>query len=200
MDWRTLWSTFGLLFLAELGDKTQLAVITQTCRYRRPWAIFAGATAALAVVTALGVLAGQVADWLIPDRRIINWVAAAGFIVMGGLLAWEAWRSRGQEGPACEEEKRRADCSSWRVFGSTFALLALAELGDKTQLAAFARSSQTGQPWSVLIGAVAALATVTGLGVVGGQGLVRLIPERILRRVAAAAFIVMGVLIAAGVL
>ena len=198
MDWTTLWSTFGLLFIAELGDKTQLAVITQTCRYRRPWAVFAGASLALAAVSGVGVLAGQLAGWLIPGQWI-RWIAGAGFVVMGLLLAREAWKKEPEEGPACQEEASTV-CSPGRVFGSTFLLLALAEMGDKTQLAVFARASESGRPWAVLIGAVAALAAVTALGVVGGQGLVRVVPERWLHRIAAVAFVVMGILIAAGVL
>jgi len=51
MDWKTILSTFGLIFLAELGDKTQLACIALTCRARSPLAVFLGAVGALAVVT-----------------------------------------------------------------------------------------------------------------------------------------------------
>ncbi len=54
MNWNLLLSTFGLVFLAELGDKTQLMVVTQVCKYRRPWPVFAGASLALVAVTALG--------------------------------------------------------------------------------------------------------------------------------------------------
>ena len=57
--------TFGLIFVAELGDKTQLAVVTQTCKYRRPWPVFAGASLALALVTLLGALGGQLLARLI---------------------------------------------------------------------------------------------------------------------------------------
>jgi putative Ca2+/H+ antiporter (TMEM165/GDT1 family) len=201
MDWRALFSTFGVLFLAELGDKTQLAVIAQTCRYRRPWAVFLGASAALAVVTGLGVVAGQLAGWLIPGQWI-RWIAAAGFLVMGVWLAWEAWRAkRKQEGAACDpEDKAAVDCSNRRVFGATFALLALAEMGDKTQLVVFARASAAQGPWAVFLGATLALVGVTAIGVAGGEGLVRLVPERWLHWIAAAAFVVMGVLIGAGVL
>ena len=54
MEWGILFSTFGLTFVAELGDKTQLAVVAQTCKYRRPWAVFLGASLALTAVTLLG--------------------------------------------------------------------------------------------------------------------------------------------------
>lgn len=201
MDWTALLSTFGLLFLAELGDKTQLAVIAQTCRYRRPGAVFLGASLALAVVTGLGVVAGQLAGWLIPGQWI-RWAAAAGFVVMGAWLAWETWRTgRQRADAACSpEEKGAPNRSAWRIFGATFGLLTLAELGDKTQLAVFARSSTGGPPWAVFAGGTLALVLVTAIGVVGGQGLVRLVPERTLHWIAAAAFIVMGVLIGVGVL
>jgi putative Ca2+/H+ antiporter (TMEM165/GDT1 family) len=201
MDWRALLSTFGVLFLAELGDKTQLAVIAQTCRYRRPWVVFLGASAALAVVTGVGVLAGQLAGWLIPER-VVRWLAAAGFLVMGAWLAWETWRStRREQGAVCgPEDESATDCSNWRVFGATFGLLALAEMGDKTQLAVLARASAAQGPWAVFAGAVLALAGVTALGVAGGEGLVRLLPERSLHWLAAGTFVVMGALIGVGVL
>ena len=201
MDWKALFSTFGVLFLAELGDKTQLAVIAQTCRYRRPWAVFLGASLALMVITALGVVAGQLAGWLVPGQWI-RWIAAAGFVVMGLWLGWETWRSgRKQEEAACDpQENGTANCSNRRVIGATFGLLALAELGDKTQLAVFARASTGTGPLDVFIGATLALTLVTAIGVVGGVGLVRVVPERTLHWVAAAAFIVMGVLMGVGVL
>ena len=58
MNWSSLLSAFGLIFVAELGDKTQLAVMTQTCKFRRPWPVFFGASLALTAVTALGAVGG----------------------------------------------------------------------------------------------------------------------------------------------
>jgi len=201
MDWTALFTTFGLLFLAELGDKTQLAVIAQTCRYRRPWAVFLGASLALAVITGLGVVAGRLAGWLIPGQWI-RWIAAAGFVFMGAWLAWETWRtSRQDTDTVCDpEEQGKPAISNWRVVGATFGLLALAELGDKTQLAVFARASSGSPPWAVFAGGTLALVLVTAIGVVGGEGLVRFVPERTLHWIAAAAFVVMGILIGVGVL
>lgn len=86
MDWRIVAATFGLLFVAELGDKTQLAVITMTCTHQKPWAVFLGATAALALVTLLGVAGGQVLARLVP-MEILRRVAAAAFVV-AGVLMW----------------------------------------------------------------------------------------------------------------
>ena len=86
MDWKVLLSTFGLLFLAELGDKTQLAVIVQVCKHGRPWPVFLGATLALTAVTALGILGGETISLLIPPTTLRK-LSAATFVVIG-LLVW----------------------------------------------------------------------------------------------------------------
>jgi len=88
----------------------------------------------------------------------------------------------------------------WEAFLSTLGLLLLAELGDKTQLAVIAQTCKYGQPIAVFLGAVLALALVTGLGVLVGQALVAVVPEAVLRKAAAAAFMVMGILIWTNVL
>ena len=72
---RVFLSTFALLFVAELGDKTQLAVISMTAKHKMPIWIFVGATLALAPVTALGVLGGELLTRFIPEM-ILRKVAA----------------------------------------------------------------------------------------------------------------------------
>jgi len=85
MDWRILLTTFGVIFLAEMGDKTQLAAMTMAADSKKPWAVFIGASLALVAVSALGVLVGS----LIGDYVPIVWVkrvAATAFIVIGVLM------------------------------------------------------------------------------------------------------------------
>lgn len=79
-----------------------------------------------------------------------------------------------------------------RVFATTFATLFLAEMGDKTQLAAIMMAASTKKPLSVFLGGAAALTAVTGLGVLFGEGIVRVVPELWLRRGAGALFVLMG--------
>ncbi len=86
MDWKVLTSTFALLFVAELGDKTQLAVINMTCKHQKPWAVFLGATLALGAVTLIGVLGGQAVTRVVP-AAILQKASAALFVVLG-LLMW----------------------------------------------------------------------------------------------------------------
>jgi len=74
-----------LLFFAELGDKTQLAVLGLTCKQSSPWPVFAGGALALISVTALGVIGGRQLCKLIPEQLLLK-ISAVAFVVMGGLM------------------------------------------------------------------------------------------------------------------
>lgn len=203
MDWGALFSTLGLVFIAELGDKTQLAVVTQTCKFRRPWAVFAGASLALILVTLIGALGGQVLSRFIP-AEIVRIAAALAFVVMGVLIAREAVKATRSGAQACEYVDTSPECTNngwnWKAFGSTLSLLFVAELGDKTQLAVLSLAGKASSPWLVFAGGATALILVTAIGVVGGQSLSKLIPERVLLWISAVAFVVMGILMSFGVL
>ena len=80
----------------------------------------------------------------------------------------------------------------WKVFLTTFGTIFLAELGDKTQLAAIMMTSKTKLPLSVFMGASLALCLVTLVGVLLGEGLIAVIPQNILKKAAALAFVVIG--------
>ncbi len=205
MNWKALLSTFGLIFVAELGDKTQLAVITQTCKFRRPWPVFLGASLALVLVTLIGALVGELLSRIIPPA-VLPFIAGAAFVLMGGLIAREALVASKSEtldgAPDCPSDVPTAPSSrwDWRAFGSTLGLLFVAELGDKTQLAVLTLAGQYDTPLLVFVGGALALISVTALGVLGGQGLCRLIPERLLLGISALAFVLIGLLMIFGVL
>jgi putative Ca2+/H+ antiporter (TMEM165/GDT1 family) len=85
MDWRVFLTTFGVIFLAEMGDKTQLAALTMAADSKKPWAVFLGAALALAAVSAIGVGVGSLLGSYLP----IVWVkraAASAFIAIGVLM------------------------------------------------------------------------------------------------------------------
>jgi putative Ca2+/H+ antiporter (TMEM165/GDT1 family) len=85
MDWRVFLTTFGIIFLAEMGDKTQLAAMTVAAESKKPWAVFVGAALALISVSAIGVLLGSVIGNYIP----LIWLkrlAAVAFIIIGILI------------------------------------------------------------------------------------------------------------------
>ncbi len=81
---------------------------------------------------------------------------------------------------------------NWHAFLTTFTLIVLAEMGDKTQLAAISMVARTKSPVAVFLGAALAMSVVTLLGVLGGTLLLRYVPEEYVRRIAAALFIVIG--------
>lgn len=90
MDWRVFFTTFGLIFLAELGDKTQLAAIAMAVKSRSPLAVFLGAVLALAAVTLIGVLFGEALTRVVPATYIHKAAGilflAVGLLILSGRL------------------------------------------------------------------------------------------------------------------
>lgn len=85
MDWRVFLTTFGVIFLAEMGDKTQLAAMTMSAQTKKPWAVFFACAIALTAVSAIGVAVGSVIGNYLP----LIWIkraAAIAFIVIGVLI------------------------------------------------------------------------------------------------------------------
>lgn len=85
MDWKVMLTTFGVIFLAEIGDKTQLAAMTMAAQTKKPWAVLLGSTLALAAVSALGVAVGALLGQYLPLEWIKR-VAAVAFIIIGVLI------------------------------------------------------------------------------------------------------------------
>ena len=85
MDLRVLLTTFGIIFLAEMGDKTQLAAMTMSAQTKKPWAVFIGSALALTAVSAIGVVVGGFIGNYLP----LEWIkraAAVMFIIIGVLI------------------------------------------------------------------------------------------------------------------
>jgi putative Ca2+/H+ antiporter (TMEM165/GDT1 family) len=84
-NWGVLLATFGTIFLAELGDKTQLAAMTMAAQTKKPWTVFFGASLALVCVTAVGVIVGGAVSQYVPLEWVKR-VAAIGFMLIGALM------------------------------------------------------------------------------------------------------------------
>ena len=89
MDWKLVAVTFGTLFLAELGDKTQLAVFTLSADSQKPWPVFLGASSALIVVTLLGAFFGGLVTKYIP-AHLLQLIAGLLFVGIGVIALCEA--------------------------------------------------------------------------------------------------------------
>lgn len=88
MTLKTMFMTFGLIFLAELGDKTQLATIMLVAKTKEPFSVLVGGAVALAIVTAIGVAAGSLLSNYI-NPAYLHKAAAVGFIILGALMLWD---------------------------------------------------------------------------------------------------------------
>ncbi len=85
MDWKVFFATFGVVFLAELGDKTQLAGLNLAAESKMPFLVFLGSVAAYAVVTIITVMTGDVLTKFIRPE-FIRYGAASLFIIIGVLM------------------------------------------------------------------------------------------------------------------
>ncbi|MFA9460279.1 TMEM165/GDT1 family protein [Thiohalorhabdus sp. Cl-TMA] len=182
MSLATIASTFAVLFVAELGDKTQLVAMSLAHRHRAA-PVLAGILTAFLVLNVLAVAVGAVLFELVPKQWIL---LAAGLLFLA--FGYRIWR----EGEEDEEMEDVAARGGWRVALGSFALIFVAELGDKTQLALVALAASTGETLAVLIGGTLALWLVSLLGVAVGATLLRRIPAVWVHRVAAVLFFAFG--------
>ncbi|MFJ8537830.1 TMEM165/GDT1 family protein [Streptomyces sp. NPDC093591] len=174
---------FGVVFLAELPDKTALAGLVLGTRYRASY-VFAGVAAAFAVHVALAVAAGSVLTLL--PQQIVH--ALTGVLFLGGAAVLL------MKGDEDEGEIRKPENQSfWKVSGAGFMLILVAEFGDLTQIMTANLAARYDDPLSVGLGAVLALWAVAGIGIVGGKALMRRVPLRLITKVAALVMLGLGV-------
>jgi len=90
MDWKVAFATFGTVFLAELGDKTQLATLAFATSERSRWAVFAGAACALVATSAIAVLAGDAVVKIVPPA-FLKRAAGVLFVAIGAWVLWSPY-------------------------------------------------------------------------------------------------------------
>ncbi|MEV0242759.1 TMEM165/GDT1 family protein [Streptomyces sp. NPDC050674] len=174
---------FGVVFLAELPDKTALAGLVLGTRYRASY-VFAGVAAAFALHVALAVAAGSVLTLL--PQQIVQ--ALTGVLFLGGAAV--LLLKKGED----EEEVRKPENQSfWKVSGAGFMLILVAEFGDLTQIMTANLAARYDDPLSVGLGAVLALWAVAGLGIVGGKALMKKVPLRLITQIAALVMLGLGI-------
>ncbi|MEU9985392.1 TMEM165/GDT1 family protein [Streptomyces sp. NPDC048045] len=175
---------FGVIFLAELPDKTALAGLVLGTRYRASY-VFAGVAAAFLLHVVLAVAAGSVLTLL--PQQIVH--AITGVLFLGGAAVL-LMQKDGADGD--EEIRRPADQSFWKVAGTGFMLILVAEFGDLTQIMTANLAARYDDPISVGLGAVLGLWAVAGLGIVGGKALMKRVPLRLITQIAALLMLVLG--------
>ncbi|MGW1608888.1 TMEM165/GDT1 family protein [Streptomyces sp. NPDC002285] len=173
---------FGVVFLAELPDKTALAGLVLGTRYRASY-VFAGVAAAFAVHVALAVAAGSVLT-LLPQQLV---QALTGVLFLGGAAVLLMKKDEDEA-----EVRKPENQSFWKVSGAGFMLILVAEFGDLTQIMTANLAARYDDPLSVGVGAVLALWSVAAIGIVGGKALMRRVPLKLITKVAALLMLGLG--------
>ncbi|MGY0235863.1 TMEM165/GDT1 family protein [Longispora urticae] len=170
--------SFGAIFLAEMGDKSQLTAMAFAARYRA-WPVLGAIAAATACVHAVSVGVGYGLGLALPTA----WISLAGGLAFLGFAAWSL-----RPEPDGEEEARPL---GRRVLLGVATTFFLSELGDKTMLASLTLAAGE-NPVAVWAGATAGMITADGLAILIGYHLGRRLPQRTIQLGAAALFAIFG--------
>lgn len=197
MWWQSLVAAFGLIFVAELGDKTQLIILTLSakCGFKQ---VFLGAAAAFALLNALAVSVGVILYEFVPDS-VIKYTVSGVFILFGIFMMLPERENEGADGKegSCGDEPGGGETEEKRARGpllTAFLLVCLMELGDKTQLSLLALTAKYSQPVFVFVGGTLALWATSLIGALVGAGVGRFIPQVWMRRISGVIFIAFGVI------
>lgn len=233
--------TFGIIFLAELPDKTLVASLVLGSRFR-PLHVWVGVAAAFLVHVTLAVAVGSVFTLL--PHRLVDAVALALFLIGAVLVYREGNEQEAHEAdeeqeiaqavgparpsgpgtaldavpeppgassqaisveagtatsstdavPATGRKARETPRGFWRVAATSFTVIFVAEMGDLTQISTANLAARFGSPVSVWLGAVLALWAVAAIAIAGGRGLLRVVPVKVITRVAAVAFVILAII------
>ena len=178
--------SFGLIFLAELGDKSQLMALAFSARYRAG-PILVGISLATAVVHAISVGIGAALGVALPVRAI-NFVSALSF------FGFAAWTLRGDQ--LDDDDVGRVDRSTRSVVIAASIAFFLAELGDKTMLATITLATKEGL-FGTWAGSTAGMVAADALAIGVGHQLGSRLPERAVKIGAAVTFVLFGLVLLA---
>src|SRR6187402_1863664 len=153
-------TVFGVIFVAELPDKTAVAALVLATRHK-PMPVFLGTALALTVQSIVAILAGKLLS-LLPARPV-HIGAGLLFIVSAVVM----WHRKGDDDDGGEEQKQPP--SFWGAFAQTFGVVFIAEWGDLTQLGTAALAARYNKPLTVFLGATLALWVVAAIAVFIGN-------------------------------
>jgi putative Ca2+/H+ antiporter (TMEM165/GDT1 family) len=174
--------SFAVIFVAELGDKSQLMALTFATRFR-PWPVLAGITAATALVHLVSVGIGYGLGAALPTAWI-SLVAGLAFLIFG------AWTLRGDA--LTDAERGKAELATGSAILAVGGAFFLAELGDKTMLATITLATQHGW-FGTWVGSTIGMVAADALAILVGRLLGRHLPEKVIKYGAAALFAIFGI-------
>ena len=178
--------TFFAIFLAELPDKTMFATLLLSSHFKRKLPVWLGVTIGYTTHVVIAVLFGSALTRL-PEKPIQ--VVVGILFCVGGAMTWRS----GADDDNPESGKLSASLSNARVVWTAASVILVAEFADLTQLATAGFAARFNDPIAVGVGAALALSSVSGLAVLAGTWLQRRVQLRVIQRVAAILFMVIGV-------
>ncbi len=167
--------------VAEMGDKTQLLAIILAARFRQPWAVIAGIFTATILNHALAAMLGALIARMVPDGWL-HYLLAAGFFA---TAIWALVPDKPDDGPV--------GVGKWGAFLATTIAFFVVEMGDKTQIATVALAARFDSVVAVTMGTTAGMMLANAPAVIFADKLLRVLPMKLLRFVAAAIFAALGV-------
>ncbi|MFX0022329.1 MAG: TMEM165/GDT1 family protein [Candidatus Hermodarchaeota archaeon] len=210
MDIITFFITYGILFLGELGDKTQLIVFNLALEYKKFYKVGIGVTFGFVILVTIGVFFGTVITRFIP-LFLISIASGIVFIMIGLLEArnlkdlYLEHKNRkinstedNHEAKKTENDKdlsKRLSKIKNNPYLAGFLYIFIMELGDKTQILTITLASIYAFPIEVWLGAFLALVSVAWIGILLGAFIARKVPKFYLKLISTAIFIFVGILI-----
>ena len=210
MDIPTILITYGILFLGELGDKTQLIVFNLALEFKKFYKVGIGVTFGFALIVTIGVFFGAVITQFVP-LFIISIASGIVFIIIGLLearnlkeLYLEKYKNVNdtKNSSLIDDVSENEGDSSLKIsklkknpYLAGFGFIFLMELGDKTQILTITLASIYAYPIEVWLGSFLALITVAWLGILFGAFIARKVPKFYLKLISTAIFIFVGILI-----
>ena len=187
-------SFFSILIL-EMGDKTQLIVLSITTKYRtQKLAILIGFFTAIMFVSFLAVILGSVIKEIIPSD-FISLVGALMFIFVGFYSITDWYRDKKEENNDNDDSKLIFPSTFRSVLFQTFFLIFLMELGDKSQVFIITLSTQVNDLIAIVLGATLGMSLLAFVAIVTGDIILKIIPESFIKLFSSFLFILIGILI-----
>ena len=203
MNFFVFFLAFGILFIGELGDKTQLIVFNLSLEYEKSYKIGIGATLGFLIIVSIGILFGAVLTTFIP----VNWItliSAIIFILIGGIevinlrkiLIEKKKNEKITELNSTESDAKITKFAKIRKnpYLAGFGFIFLMELGDKTQILTITLASIHPYPFEVWLGSFLALSSLAWIGVFIGALIAKKIPKIYLKVVSSIIFLTVGII------
>lgn len=175
-------NSFGLVFVSEMGDKTQLLALVLAARFKKPIPIMFGILVATILNHALASYVGTFISHYVSES-ILKWFLAATFIGFGLWMLIP------------DKDEGFRDKHKWGPFLTTLVAFFFAEMGDKTQLATVALGAKYASPLLVTTGTTLGMLGADGLAVIFGHKFTEKVPMTVVHRSASALFILFGIAI-----